>query len=95
MSAGADVRIGIGEKIEIGAVGTVRRSLSDHTTNFAAGPQIGVTPAKDMLLTIGYNVTGFRDRDFSALRNTDKGVFATLRLKFNTDTFGFLGLNRR
>ena len=39
-------------------------------------------------------LTGFRDRDFSAARSTDKGVFATLRMKVDADTFSFLGLNR-
>jgi hypothetical protein len=47
-----------------------------------------------MLLTLGYNIEGFRDADFAAARNTDEGVFAALRFKFDTDTFGFLGLDR-
>jgi len=47
-----------------------------------------------MLLTVGYNVSGFRDDDFSAARNTDKGVFAALKVKFDGDAFGFLGLRR-
>jgi hypothetical protein len=47
-----------------------------------------------MLLTVGYNIKGFRDEDFSASRNTDKGVYASVRVKFDADTFGFLGLGR-
>ena len=27
-------------------------------------------------------------------RTTDKGLFATLRMKFDADSFGFLGLGR-
>ncbi|HEX7930407.1 MAG TPA: hypothetical protein VF470_05830, partial [Sphingomicrobium sp.] len=64
----------------------------DGATSFSFGPQIGVSPAKDVLLVIGYNLTGYRDRDFSAARNTDKGFFATVRMKFDTDSFDFLGL---
>lgn len=92
---GIDARIGLGERIEIGGQATVRKSLADHTTSFAFGPQIGISPTRDVLLTVGYNITGFRDRDFSAARNTDKGLFATLRMKLDTDTLGFLGLGRR
>ncbi len=92
--AGLDARIGIGERIEIGGTATVRRSLSDGTTSFAAGPQIGLVPAKNVLLTVGYNVTGFRDRDFGAARSTSKGVFTSLRLKFDSQSLGFLGLGR-
>ena len=91
---GLDARLGLGEHFDLGAVVTVRHNLDDHTTNFAFGPQLGISPAKDVLLTLGYNVTGFRDRDFSAARSTDKGLFATLRMKVDADTFGFLGLRR-
>ena len=93
--AGADVRIGIGERFEIGATGTVRANLDDNVTNFAYGPAIGFVPADGMLLTLGYNIEGFRDGDFSEARNTDSGVYAAVRFKFDTDTFGFLGLGRR
>lgn len=91
---GLDARIGLGDRLEVGGAATVRWSMTDHTTNFAFGPQIGVTPTKNVLLTLGYNVIGFRDRDFSAARSTDEGVFATLRMKLDNDTLGFLGLRR-
>ncbi len=93
--AGLDARLGITDSLEIGASATVRANLEDKVTSFAYGPTIGVSPAKDILLTVGYNVQGFRDGDFSAARNTDKGVFAAVRLKFDTDTFSFLGLGGR
>ncbi len=92
--AGLDARIGIGEKFEIGASGTVRANLDDDVTSFSYGPTIGFVPVDGMLLTVGYNVEGFRDGDFAEARNTQKGVFAAVRLKFDTDTFGFLGLGR-
>lgn len=89
---GLDARIGVGDRIELGGSATVRKNLDDGTTSFAVGPQIGLVPAKNALVTIGYNVSGFRDRDFSAARNTDRGVYASVRLKFDADTFSFLGL---
>jgi hypothetical protein len=39
-------------------------------------------------------VEGFRDADFAGARSTDKGVYASVRMKFDTDTFSFLGLGR-
>ena len=47
-----------------------------------------------MLLTLGYNFRGFRDRDFSAARNTDEGVFASMKLKLDTHSLDFLGLGQ-
>lgn len=92
--AGADARIGIGERFEIGATGTVRANLEDDVTSFSYGPQIGFVPADGMLLTVGYNVEGFRDADFADARSTDKGLYASVRIKFDADTFSFLGLGR-
>lgn len=91
---GADGRIGIGERFELGASATVRSNLTDNVTSFAYGPTIGVVPAKGMLVTIGYNIEGFRDGDFGAARNTNKGVFAAVRMAFDVDSFSFLGLGR-
>lgn len=93
--AGSDARIGIGERIELGASATLRTNLEDDTTSFAYGPTIGFVPVKGMLLTVGYNVEGFRDRDFGAARNTDKGVFAAVRMMFDASSLSILGLGRR
>ncbi len=89
---GLDLRIGLGEHFEIGGVGNARHNLTDQTTSFSYGPQLGISPTKDVLLIIGYNITGFRDPDFSAARSTDQGLFATIKLKLDANTFGFLGL---
>lgn len=92
--AGLDARIGIGDRFEVGASGTVRANLTDNVTSFSVGPNIGFVPADGTLLTVGYNIEGFRDDDFSAARNTDKGLYASARIKFDADTFGFLGLGK-
>lgn len=92
--AGGEARIGVGEKFEIGVVGTVRANLEDDVTSYSFGPQVGFTPAKGMLLTVGYNIEGFHDEDFSAARNTDDGIYASVRMKFDADSFRFLGLGR-
>ena len=92
--AGVDARLGLSERFDIGATGTVRANLTDNTTSFSFGPQVDFTPVEGMLLTVGYNVSGFRDPDFSAARHTDKGFYASVRLKFDADSFAFLGRGR-
>ena len=92
MVGGIDLRLGLGAHVEVGGSVTVRTSPTDGATSFAVGPTIGISPAPNTLVTLGYNFSGFRDRDFSAVRSTTRGVFAALRLKFDeTD----LGLARR
>ena len=51
-------------------------------------------PTPDLLLSVGYNLTGFRDRDYSAARSTERGFYANVRMKLDADSFSFLGLNR-
>jgi hypothetical protein len=92
--AGAQARVAVSERIEIGARASVRASLDDGTTNFAVGPEIGFVPADNILLSVGYNVVGFRDPDFGAARSTEKGVYASIRLKLDENAFSFLGLGR-
>lgn len=93
--AGLDARLGVTDMFELGFGGTVRSNLEDNVTAFSYGPRVGVSPVQDTLITIGYNVDGFRDGDFAAARNTDKGLFAAIRLKFDADTFRSLGLGER
>ncbi len=92
--AGSEVRFGLGERFEIGGRGTIRAALRDGTTSFAFGPNVGFVPVDGALLTLGYNITGFRDEDFSAARQTDAGVYATARMKLDADSLLALGLSR-
>lgn len=87
---GLDLRFGIAPKLEFGGQVTVRHGISDGTTSYALGPQFGITPVDNMLLSIGYNITGFRDRDFTASRSTSRGLFAAVRMKFDAGLLGSL-----
>jgi hypothetical protein len=91
---GFDLRVGLGAHVQIGGRATVRHNLTDGTTRFAAGPEVAFSPAENMVVSLGYNVIGFRDPDFAESRTTDRGVFASVKLKFDADSFGFLGLHR-
>lgn len=91
---GAQARVAVSERIEVGARASVRASLDDGTTRFAFGPEIGFVPADNVLLSVGYNVVGFRDPDFGAARSTQRGVYAAVRFKLDENAFSFLGLNR-
>ena len=91
---GLDLRIGITDRIEVGGKASARHDLSSGTTAFSIGPEIGFVPTTNVLFSVGYNIIGFRDPDFREARNTDKGVFATVRVKFDDDSFNFLGLGR-
>lgn len=92
---GLDLRYGIGARLDVGIGGTLRANLSDRTASYAIGPQIGFTPAKDLVLIAGYNFAGFKDPDFMITRSTTSGVFISLRLKFDESILSRIGIDPR
>ena len=92
---GADIRFDLGKSLDVGLNGTVRQNPGGSSYSYSGGPTVGIAPIKNTYITLGYNVVGFHDRDFEASRYTRKGPFVTLRLKFDQDSFGALGLRKR
>lgn len=92
---GLDLRFDLSEHVGVGVTGNARIGTDGDAKAFSAGPQIVVTPFENANIVIGYNVAGFRDRDFEESRYTRQGLFATFRLKFDQTTFEGLGLLRR
>lgn len=89
---GGDFRMDFTAHVGVAVTGTVRVGTDARTTAYAGGPQIVVTPFENANLVLGYNVAGFRDRDFEDNRFTRDGVYATFRLKFDQTTLRGLGL---
>ena len=46
-------------------------------------------------MSVGWNVTGFEDRDFGEARYTRAGPYVTMRFKFDQMSLQALGLGRR
>lgn len=86
--AGLDVRVGLAEWIDIGGSASIRANVTDRSYSYAVGPQASFVVADGTLLSLGYNITGFRDPDFSLERALDQGVFAAIRFKFDAGTLG-------
>ncbi|UYV15418.1 carboxypeptidase-like regulatory domain-containing protein [Porphyrobacter sp. ULC335] len=89
--AGLDLRIGLSSAIDIGGSASIRASVTDGSYSYAFGPQASFVVAKETILSLGYNIAGFRDPDFSLDRPLDQGLFAGIRFKFDADTLGLAG----
>lgn len=85
---GFDVRRALGRRVDAGVQGSVQHNWSRGTIAYAGGPVVGFSPAGDVWLTAGYNLSGYRDRDFSEDRYTRAGPFVTLRMKFDQGDIG-------
>ena len=81
--AGFDLRRDLGKRFDVGVQGSVQHAWTARAWSFSGGPSVGVSPAPNLWISAGYNVAGYRDRDFEADRYTRKGPYVTLRLKFD------------
>ncbi len=85
---GFEARHFIGKSFDLGLHAYALNSWEANIHEYAIGPSIGVSPAKNTWISLGYNFTGFTDKDFDAAQYTNQGVFIKLRLRFDESTFG-------
>lgn len=88
---GFDLRYDLGKKFDVGVQASMQHAWSRHTVSFSGGPTVGVSPAPNVWITAGYNISGYRDRDFEEDRYTRQGPFVTMRLKFDRDSIAGAG----
>lgn len=91
---GTDLRFDLGKMVDIGLSGTIRQNPKGSAFSYSGGPAIGISPFANSYISVGYNVVGFSDRDFEDSRYTRSGPYVTLRLKFDQNSLGALGLGR-
>lgn len=93
--AGLDLRLGLGPRFDIGGSASLRANLDDGSFSYAIGPQASMVVTEGALLSVGYNIAGFRDPDFSIARALDPGLFAAIRFKFDGDGLSAFGAGSR
>ena len=71
---------------DLGVRGSVLHVWNAGQLSYSAGPSVGFTPATNVWLSLGFNLTGYHDRDFSAATATAFGPFLRVRLKFDQDS---------
>ncbi|MBK8545185.1 MAG: hypothetical protein IPL62_17635 [Caulobacteraceae bacterium] len=84
---GIEARYDVTEWLDLGLQGGVHHAWDAEQYAFTFGPSIGLSPFTNTWVTLGYNVSGFRDRDLDMSGYTDVGPYLTVRMKFDQDTF--------
>lgn len=84
--AGAEARHDLTKKVDVGVHGYWTSGEVSKTAAWAFGPSIGVTPKKNVWLSVGYNIQGFEDEDFQAAEYTKSGPYIKFRAKFDQDS---------
>ncbi len=83
---GNETRYDIREDVDIGIQGVIRNSAATNSNSYSVGASAGYTPAKNVYIQAGYNIVGFRDRDFSLLGYTAQGPYLRVSAKFDQDS---------
>lgn len=88
---GGEIRHDITKTIDVGLSASILATSATKTSEVAWGPSLGISPAKNVWMSVGYNFEGFNDEDFEAAETSRDGIYAKLRVKFDQDTLdGFL-----
>lgn len=80
---GIEARRDIGEKLDIGLNASIHHVATGGRFTYSIGPNLGASPFDNAWISVGYNIAGYEDRDFSESRYTRDGPYATFRLKFD------------
>ncbi len=92
--AGVRAIYDITERIDVGLAASMLYSPKGSSKQYAAGGEIGYLVAQNLWFSVGYNWTGFKDRDLTGSDYTNRGVFVRLRFKFDEDLFAFSDRSR-
>ncbi len=85
---GFDLRKDLGRRFDVGVQGSMQHAWNRGAKSFSIGPSAGFSPGGNVWISAGYNVAGYRDRDFEDDRYTRKGAYLTMRLKFDQQSIG-------
>ncbi len=83
---GVEWRRMLSPRWDIGAHADAYHSWDVDIWDYSVGIDVGFELAKNMRVVVGYNFTGFEDRDFSAASYTASGPFIRFALKADQDT---------
>jgi hypothetical protein len=75
------------ENWDVGLMASLLYSPQGAARQYAAGAEIGYLMRQNLWLSLGYNFTGFSDKDLTASDYTNSGLFIRLRFKFDENLF--------
>ncbi len=78
---GVDWRRGFNQRWDMGVNTSVYHSYNSKVVDYGVGIDVGFNVATNMWVTVGYNIAGFYDSDFSEARYTAQGPFLRFSVK--------------
>ena len=78
------------ERIDLSLHGDILYSSNADNYRYSLGPSAGFNVYKNLWLSVGYNIDGFEDEDFSQSEYTASGPYLKMRFKFDKNTLSGL-----
>ncbi len=78
---GLEYRFDLTQNWDVGIRGSALHSFAANSTQYSTGLSVGHSPVTNMWVSVGYNVLGFEDRDFTGADYTAQGPYLKLRFK--------------
>ena len=75
------------ENWDVGLLSSVLYSPKGNSKQWAQGLEAGYLVRQNLWLSVGYNWTGFSDRELSGNDYTNRGAYLRLRFKFDETLF--------
>jgi uncharacterized repeat protein (TIGR01451 family) len=79
----AEYRRDLGQKWDVGVHGGALHTWEIGQIDWRSGGSVGYNPAENLWVSLGYNVTGYRDDDFAQGNYTAQGPYLNFRFKFD------------
>lgn len=84
---GVEARQDLTRHIDVGLHAGMLRVAAANARTYHLGVSVGYRLAANTSLVLGWNAQGFWDADFAGAQYRAKGLYLTLRTKFDQDTF--------
>ncbi len=82
---GVNARYDINKKWSVGLQGSMLHSYTAENYDYGFGVFVSTTPWKNAEVTLGYNIEGFDDDDFSQQNYYHEGPYIRVRMKFDQE----------
>lgn len=83
---GLEVRYDIDKKTDFSVYASTLNTHSANQHKYNRGFSIGYNVEKNIWISVGYNFSGFDDRDFDEIFYRAEGAYIKFRMKFDTDS---------
>ncbi|KGJ97149.1 OmpA family protein [Thalassotalea sp. ND16A] len=84
---GTEIRHNLSPQWDFGVHANMLHSWDADIVDYSYGASIGYSPEKNVWVSVGFNIDGFEDDDFSGSEYTAKGAFLRFRIKADQETF--------